>query len=58
MNLQENIHRIKEVMGIKTPEQNIIVEASKKDILVNKIGFSERNAEFLVNVTIIIELTF
>ena len=49
MNLQENILRIKEVMGIKTPEQNIIVEASKKDILVNKIGFSEKNAEFLVS---------
>ena len=49
MNLQENILRIKEVMGIKPPEQNIIVEASKKDILVNKIGFSEENAKLLVN---------
>jgi hypothetical protein len=49
MNLQENIIRIKEVMGIKTPEQNIIVEASKKDILVNKLGFSNENADVLAN---------
>jgi hypothetical protein len=49
MNLQENIIRIKEVMGIKTPKQNIIFEASKKDILVNKIGFNEDNAETLAN---------
>jgi len=49
MNLQENILRIKEVMGIKTPEQNIIVEASKKDVLVNKLGFSKDNAETLAN---------
>ena len=49
MNLQENILRIKEVMGIKTPEQNIIVEASKKDILVNKLGFSNENADVLAN---------
>jgi hypothetical protein len=49
MNLQENIIRIKEVMGIKTPEQNIIVEASKKDVLVNKLGFSNENADVLAN---------
>lgn len=49
MNLQENILRIKEVMGIKTPKQNIIVEASKKDILINKLGFSSDNAETLAN---------
>ena len=47
MNLQENIIRIKEVMGIKTPEQNIIVEASKKEILIDKLGFSNENAEVL-----------
>ena len=49
MNLQENIIRIKEVMGIYTPEQNIIVEASKKDVLINKLGFSKENAETLAN---------
>jgi hypothetical protein len=49
MNLQENIIRIKEVMGIYTPEQNIIVEASKKDVLINKLGFSKDNAETLAN---------
>ena len=36
-------------MGIYTPEQNIIVEASKKDVLINKLGFSKDNAETLAN---------
>ena len=49
MNLQENIIRIKEVMGIYTSDQNIIVEASKKEILIDKLGFSNENAEVLVN---------
>jgi hypothetical protein len=49
MNLKENIQRIREMMGIKSPEQNIIVEASKKDILINKLGFSSDNAETLAN---------
>ena len=49
MNLQENIIRIKEVMGIYTSDQNIIVEASKKEILIDKLGFSNENAEVLAN---------
>lgn len=49
MTLQENIIRIKEVMGIYTSDQNIIVEASKKEILIDKLGFSNENAEVLAN---------
>lgn len=37
MNLQEQTNRIKSIMGI-------INEASKKDVLINKLGFNEENA--------------
>jgi len=41
--LDEQINKIKNIMGIS----ELITEASKKDILINKLGFNEDNAEYL-----------
>lgn len=41
--LDEQINKIKNIMGIS----ELITEASKKDILINKLGLSEDNAEYL-----------
>jgi len=45
MNLHEEIIRIQEVMGLS--HNDLLFEASKKEILVDKVGFSEKNAEQL-----------
>jgi len=34
---------------LKTLNGDLILEASKKDVLINKVGFNEDNAEFLFN---------
>ena len=34
---------------LKTLNGDLILEASKKDALINKVGFNEDNAEFLFN---------
>jgi hypothetical protein len=44
--LDEQINKIKNIMGIS----ELITEASKKDILINKLGFNEYNAEYLERV--------
>ena len=41
--LDEQINKIKNIMGIS----ELITEASKKDILINKLGFNEGNANYL-----------
>jgi len=40
--LDEQINKIKNIMGIS----ELITEASKKDILINKLGFNEGNANY------------
>jgi hypothetical protein len=41
--LDEQINKIKNIMGIS----ELITEVSKKDILINKLGFNEGNANYL-----------
>ncbi len=41
--LDEQINKIKNIMGIS----DLLTEASKKDILINKIGLDKDNAEYL-----------
>ena len=48
MNLNEEIIRIQEVMGLS--HNDLLLEASKKEILVDKVGFSEKNAEQLFSI--------
>ena len=42
-NLDSRIVKIQKIMGVR----NLITEASKKDVLVNKLGLREEHAEFL-----------
>ena len=48
MNLHEQIIRIQEVMGLS--HNDLLLEASKKEILVDKVGFSNENAEQLFSI--------
>jgi hypothetical protein len=45
MRIAEEIFRIKQMMLLS--ESNVITEASKIDILVNKVGLTQRNAELI-----------
>ena len=40
--LDSRIVKIQKIMGVR----NLIMEASKKDVLVNKLGLKEEHAEF------------
>ena len=48
MKLHEQILRIQEVMGVS--HNDLLLEASKKEILVDKVGFSDENAEQLFSI--------
>ena len=48
MKLHEQILRIQEVMGVS--HNDLLLEASKKEILVDKVGFSNENAEQLFSI--------
>jgi hypothetical protein len=48
MNLHEQIIRIQEVMGLS--HNDLLLEASKKEILVDKVGFSDENAEQIFSI--------
>jgi uncharacterized protein YfaA (DUF2138 family) len=48
MKLHEQILRIQEVMGVS--HDDLLLEASKKEILVDKVGFSNENAEQLFSI--------
>ena len=41
-NLDSRIVKIQKIMGVR----NLITEASKKDVLVNKLGLKDEHAEF------------